>query len=137
MTEREQDHYEALQVLTTADPEVIEAAYTRLVSRYDPAVDDSTEAAERVLRLHAAFEVLSDPVRRAEYDAALREAGPPAEPPSAGPPPEPAPEDRTRPELPAIDPSITPAERAFPVVWAGMLTIVCIIGIVRAWQHIP
>lgn len=63
-----QDLYELLQVSPNAELDVIRAAYRRLATRYNPNRDDSLEAAEMVVRLNYAFEVLSDPDRRAEYD---------------------------------------------------------------------
>jgi len=57
-----------LQVNPRADPEVIQAAYRRLASKYHPDVESSSEATERMKLLNAAYEVLSDPVKRMEYD---------------------------------------------------------------------
>jgi hypothetical protein len=76
------DYYEVLQVSPSASPEVIDAAYRGLMRKYG----DDPDPAVRELRRHveAAFEVLSNEGRRAEYDAARRGAPsapvPPAEP---------------------------------------------------------
>ena len=62
------DYYTILQVDQRADPEVIQAAYRRLAAKYHPDVDSSSEATERMKLLNAAYEVLSDPVKRKEHD---------------------------------------------------------------------
>ncbi|HEY5475625.1 MAG TPA: DnaJ domain-containing protein [Tepidiformaceae bacterium] len=62
------DWYEILQVSPKAEPEVIRAAYERLSEKHHPDVDSSPGAAERQQLLDQAFAILSDPVRRAEYD---------------------------------------------------------------------
>ena len=64
----EPDYYIILQVDLRAEPEVIQAAYRRLAAKHHPDVDPSPEAMERMKLLNAAYEVLSDPVKRREYD---------------------------------------------------------------------
>jgi len=51
-----------------AESEVIQAAYRRLAAKYHPDVDPSSEATERMKLLNAAYEVLSDPVKRMKHD---------------------------------------------------------------------
>ena len=63
-----QDHYEVLQVHRTAHPDVIQAAYRRLALLYHPDRNPSDEATAMMARLNEAYEVLSDPKRRAKYD---------------------------------------------------------------------
>ena len=63
-----QDLYELLQVSPHAELDVIQAAYRRLATRYSPNRDDSPKAADTVRLLNNAYEVLSDPEGRAEYD---------------------------------------------------------------------
>jgi curved DNA-binding protein CbpA len=60
------DHYDVLQVNPRAEPEVIRAAYRVLARKYHP--DHGGDAA-RMIALNDAWDVLGDPVRRAEYDA--------------------------------------------------------------------
>lgn len=60
--------YEILQVQPTADSEIIQAAYRRLMLRYHPDRNDSADAQEMTQRLNRAYEILSDPIRRAAYD---------------------------------------------------------------------
>ena len=52
----------------SAHDDVIQAAYRRLALRYHPDRNKSVAAAEMMARINAAYEVLSDPRRRAEYD---------------------------------------------------------------------
>ncbi|MGH2467563.1 MAG: J domain-containing protein, partial [Candidatus Limnocylindrales bacterium] len=60
------DVYRILQVHPEADPDVIQAAYRRLARRYHP--DTPGGSGERMAELNAAYAVLNDPVRRADYD---------------------------------------------------------------------
>ena len=62
------DYYAIIQVDHRAEKEVIEAAYRRLASKYHPDVDSSPGATERMKLINAAYEVLSDPAKRAAYD---------------------------------------------------------------------
>ena len=62
------DIYEILQVHHAAEPEVIEAAYRRLLRMYHPDVNKASEAHEITVRLNTAYEVLRDPGKRANYD---------------------------------------------------------------------
>jgi curved DNA-binding protein CbpA len=62
------DYYAILQVHPQADREVISAAYRRLAAKYHPDVSASPDTAEKMKLLNEAYEVLSDPARRAAYD---------------------------------------------------------------------
>ncbi len=62
------DHYRTLQVRRDASPEVIAAAYRRLMKDAHPDVGGD---AERAKRLNAAHATLSDPAARRAYDASL------------------------------------------------------------------
>jgi curved DNA-binding protein CbpA len=62
------DHYQLLQVRRDASPEVISAAYRRLMKDAHP---DRGGDAERARRLNAAYATLSDPAARRSYDALL------------------------------------------------------------------
>ena len=64
-----EDYYEILQVHHLAEPEVIEAAYRKLAQKYHPDVNRGTNAAERMKRINEAHDVLSDALRRKDYDA--------------------------------------------------------------------
>lgn len=66
-------HYQNLHIDRKASAEVIRAAYKALAQKWHPDKNpDQRERAERYFRIISdAFHVLSDPVRRAEYDARL------------------------------------------------------------------
>ena len=66
------DYYAILQVDPRAEKEVIDAAYRRLAAKYHPDVNRQAGAAERMIQLNTAYEVLSDPGKRAGYDAGRR-----------------------------------------------------------------
>ncbi|MGQ9456466.1 MAG: J domain-containing protein [Armatimonadota bacterium] len=65
-------HYEVLGVPRDATIAQIRRRYRQLVRQYHPDVAVDKEVAHRLfLRIKEAYEVLSDPVRRREYDALL------------------------------------------------------------------
>lgn len=86
-TPSEPTHYDVLQVVQTAEAEVIEAAYRRLAQKYHPDVSSDPAGAERMRQINAAHQVLRDPRRRAEYDARLAERSLPLPPPRPPTPP--------------------------------------------------
>ena len=63
------DLYKTLQVDPEAEAEIIVVAYKRLAAKYHPDVNPSPDAGRRMRDLNAAYEVLSDQQRRAEYDS--------------------------------------------------------------------
>jgi curved DNA-binding protein len=65
------DLYEFLQISPNAQPDTIHRVYRFLAARFHPD-NPETGDPEKFLLLNRAFEVLSDPERRAEYDANLR-----------------------------------------------------------------
>jgi curved DNA-binding protein len=65
------DHYEFLQISPNAQAETIHRVYRFLAARFHPD-NPETGDPEKFVLLNQAFEVLSDPERRAEYDAKLR-----------------------------------------------------------------
>ena len=71
------DFYGILQVHPRAEKEVIDAAYRRLAAKYHPDVSQLSDATERMKQINTAYEVLSDPVKRAAYDAGRGVAPPP------------------------------------------------------------
>ena len=66
-------YYDTLQVSRFANEAVIRAAYRTLAQKYHPDKNpDNIESAHRdTKRLNEAYEVLSDPARRAAYDEAV------------------------------------------------------------------
>ena len=77
------DYYRILQVHPKAEKEVIDAAYRKLAAKYHPDVSQVSDAMERMKQINTAYEVLSDPVKRAAYDAARGRAASPDTPPHA------------------------------------------------------
>lgn len=63
-----EDLYEILHLHPSAHPDVIQAAYRRLAMLYYPDKNPSPEATETMAAVNRAYEVLSDPDKRAEYD---------------------------------------------------------------------
>jgi curved DNA-binding protein CbpA len=67
--EQIRDYYEDLQVSATAEPETIHRVYRLLAQQFHP--DNAETGNEARFRLIAeAYQVLGDPVRRAQYDVA-------------------------------------------------------------------
>jgi curved DNA-binding protein CbpA len=66
------DFYEVLQVSPRAEPDVIRAAYRVLARKHHP---DHGGDRSRMVAINDAWDVLGDPVRRAEYDASRASAG--------------------------------------------------------------
>lgn len=62
------DYYELLQLSSNASAETLERVYRLLAKRYHPD-NQSTGDSDRFTEIQRAFEVLSDPERRAAYDA--------------------------------------------------------------------
>ncbi len=70
------DLYDVLGVRPTATQDGIKRAYRRLVKRYHPDVNKGRGAKEVFLEVKDAYEVLSNPLLRREYDErTAREAG--------------------------------------------------------------
>jgi curved DNA-binding protein CbpA len=62
------DHYETMQISASAEPETIHRVYRLLAQRFHPD-NKETGNAPRFRELTEAYEILSDPERRAQYDA--------------------------------------------------------------------
>lgn len=68
MTDGFTDHYEVLQLSSSADGETVERVYRLLAKRYHPDNRDSGDEA-RFREVREAYDVLHDPERRAAFDA--------------------------------------------------------------------
>lgn len=62
------DYYESLRVARNATPEDIKKAYRKLAFQYHPDRNSDAGAADLFKEINEAYQVLSDPDRRASYD---------------------------------------------------------------------
>lgn len=72
----EKNYYEWLEISRNASPEVIEKAYKALVKKYHPDLqegDAKAESEEILKHITEAYSVLSDAIKKAEYDANLQD----------------------------------------------------------------
>jgi curved DNA-binding protein CbpA len=67
------NYYDVLQVSANAEPETIHRVYRMLAQRFHPD-NRETGNAERFRVLTDAYQILSDPERRAQYDVLYQEA---------------------------------------------------------------
>ncbi len=73
MENREQDHYAVLDLPPTATDAEIKQRYRRLMRAVHPdANNGDPDATRKAARINRAFEMLGNPERRREYDAARR-----------------------------------------------------------------
>ena len=68
----DRDPYSVLQIVPTADPEVVHAAFRALAMKYHPDRDRTRRAAEKMAELNRAYAVLRDSETRAAYDRSRR-----------------------------------------------------------------
>ena len=66
------NYYDVFGVPSTASTEDISAAHKALAKKYHPDINESKDAHERMTMLNKANEVLSDTVKRREYDNKLK-----------------------------------------------------------------
>ena len=67
------DYYEILQVHPSAEPEVIKGAYDKLAKKYHPDLNKDPTATERMKQINLAYEVLSNPQKRRQFDLEWRQ----------------------------------------------------------------
>src|SRR5436853_5618486 len=75
LTRDPKGYYIALGIDESADADAIKAAYRNKAKRVHPDFNPSPIAAKQFHRLHEAYETLSDPDKRADYDRPWRESG--------------------------------------------------------------
>lgn len=69
MNKKIRTHYDNLGISRNAQPEVIKAAYKALAQKYHPDKNPNNPDVERIMKIiNTAYQVLIDPVRRAEHD---------------------------------------------------------------------
>jgi len=73
------NHYEFLQISPNAEPETIHRVFRFLAARFHPDNPESGDP-EKFFQLKQAYDVLSDPVAREEYDAACAKDVPESDP---------------------------------------------------------
>ncbi len=66
------DPYAVLQVVPTAEQEVVTGAYKALAFKYHPDRDASRRAADKMAELNRAYAMLRDPAGRSQYDRSRR-----------------------------------------------------------------
>lgn len=72
-SDQDLDYYETLQISETADCESIHRVFRLMAARFHPD-NPETGDLEKFVRLTRAYEVLSNPVKRAEYDMSKKSA---------------------------------------------------------------
>lgn len=60
--------YQTLNISENANADEIKKAYRKLAREYHPDINKSPEAEEKFKEINAAYEILSDPQKKAEYD---------------------------------------------------------------------
>ena len=69
------NYYELLEVSENASPEVIEKAYKTLVKKYHPDLQPENkkkEAENKIKEINEAYEILSNSVKKSNYDNELK-----------------------------------------------------------------
>lgn len=113
-------YYETLGVQKNADPETIRKAYRKLAMKHHPDRNKGKEeeAAKTFKEITSAFEILSDPLKRSDYDRGINVGGPTYRPhgpppgwtPPKPPPPPPPPPKSEEVELSKIQVDVVPVK---------------------------
>ena len=70
----DKNYYEILEINNNASQEIVEKAYKTLAKKYHPDLQEGSkkiEYEEKLKKINEAYEVLSDPEKRANYDTTL------------------------------------------------------------------
>ena len=65
------NHYQILKIKSTATAQEIKQAYRRLVKEFHPDSQNENANHDQIIKLNAAYEILSDPEHRRLYDDSL------------------------------------------------------------------
>ena len=65
---KKRDYYEVLGVVQSSSPEEIKQAFRKLAMEFHPDRNNEADAADRFKEIGEAYEILSDPQKRAKYD---------------------------------------------------------------------
>src|SRR5947209_20429167 len=68
MATNKRDYYEVLGVSRSASEDELKKAFRRLAKQYHPDTNKEQGAGARFIEINEAYEVLSDPQKRATYD---------------------------------------------------------------------
>lgn len=73
MDKNNKNLYGILQISETASPEIIKAAYETLIAKYKASKNDmfKEQSEQYITKINEAYFVLSDPIKRREYDSNL------------------------------------------------------------------
>lgn len=71
----EKNYYDILEINKNASPEIVEKAYKILVKKYHPDLQEENlknECEEKIKEINKAYEILSNPEKRKNYDLNLK-----------------------------------------------------------------
>ena len=72
----DKNYYDILGVGKDASPEDIKSAYRKLAKKYHPDINKTAEATEKFKEINEAYECLSDPTKKSNYDQFGSASGP-------------------------------------------------------------
>ncbi len=67
-------HYQVLQISPSATADEIKQSYRQLAKKFHPDVNGGKANSDRIIKINAAYEILSDQHKRREYDYLLQPA---------------------------------------------------------------
>lgn len=79
----DQDYYNTLNVNRAAGADEIKSAYRRMARKFHPDISQEHDAEEKFKYVKQAYEILSDPKKRADYDQELKNTHRPRSQPSS------------------------------------------------------